>query len=81
MNVIDMRRSDARDELSVELDDLTGPRRAAQELAGRARDLGAEGLILPSAAHPGHWNLVVFPPAFPKVRVAGSTATRPRPPD
>jgi len=80
LNVIDLRREGVREQLSVELDDLTGPRRAAQELAARARDLGAEGLILPSAAHGGKWNLVVFPSAFPKVRVTGSSATRPRPP-
>ena len=80
MNVIDLRRSDAREELGVDLDAITGPRRAARELAARARDLGADGLILPSAAHAGHWNLVVFPPAFPKVRVVGSRTTSPRPP-
>jgi RES domain-containing protein len=80
MNVIDLRRSEAREGLGIELDAITGPRRAAQELAARACDLGADGLILPSAAHHGHWNVVVFPAAFPKVRVAGSVATRPRPP-
>jgi RES domain-containing protein len=80
MNVIDLRRSEAREELGVDLDTITGARRAAQELAARARDLGSDGLILPSAAHAGHWNLVVFPTAFPKVRVAGSTATRSRRP-
>ncbi|MGH2417374.1 MAG: RES domain-containing protein, partial [Candidatus Limnocylindria bacterium] len=46
----------------------------------RARALGADGMVVPSAAHAGHWNLVVFPSAFAKVRVAGSSATRPRPP-
>ena len=80
VKVIDLRRSETREELGIELDAITGPRRAAQELAARARDLGADGLILPSAAHHGHWNLVVFPTAFPKVRVAGSVATRPQPP-
>ena len=80
VSVIDLRRWEAREQLGIELDAITGPRPAAQELAARARDLGADGLILPSAAHDGHWNLVVFPTAFPKVHVAGSVATRPRPP-
>lgn len=80
LNVADLRRSDVREQLGVDLDDLTGPRRVAQELAARARELGAEGVILPSAAHGGKWNLVVFPSAFSKVRVIGSVATRPRPP-
>ena len=80
LDVVDLRRSEVREQLGVDLDDLTGPRRAAQELASRARELGAEGLILPSAAPGGTWNLVVFPSAFSKVRVIGSVATRPRPP-
>jgi RES domain-containing protein len=80
MNVIDLRRSEAREQLDVDLDAITGPRAAAQGLAARVRELGADGLILPSAAHADHWNLVVFPTAFPKVRVIGSTTTRPRPP-
>ena len=80
MSVIDLRRSVAREQLDVDLGALMGPRRAAQDLAARARDLGADGLILPSAAHAGHWNLVVFPDAFPRVRVVGSTTSRPRPP-
>jgi RES domain-containing protein len=80
IRVVDLRVAEARDELGVELATLTGPRRAAQVLAARARDLGADGLVLPSAAHPGHWNLVVFPSAFAKVRVLGSKATHPAPP-
>ncbi|MEA2652554.1 MAG: hypothetical protein QOI85_2275 [Chloroflexota bacterium] len=80
MNVVDLRRSETRKQLGVGLEALTGPRHAAQDLAARARELGADGLILPSAAHGGMWNLVVFPPAFSKVRVIGSTATRPNPP-
>lgn len=80
MNVVDLRRSEVREQLGVDLDDLTGPRRAAQNLSAQTRELGADGLILPSAARGGKWNLVVFPPAFSKVRVTGSVATRPKPP-
>ena len=78
--MLDLRRPAVRDELGVQLTELTGPRNAAQSLAAKARELGAEGLVVPSAAHPGRWNVVVFPSAFAKVSVDGSTATRPKPP-
>ena len=80
VRIVDLRRPEVRAELDVDLASLTGPRRAAQALAARARDIGADGLVLPSAAHAGHWNLVVFPVAFAKVSVHGSTATHPTPP-
>lgn len=80
LRVLDLRRQAVRDELGVELPKLTGPRRAAQSLAAKARELGAEGMIVPSAAHPGRWNVVVFPSAFARVSVEGSTTTRPKPP-
>ena len=80
LRVIDLRRPAVRAELEVELAELTGPRGGAQALATRARALGAEGVVAPSAAHDGHWNLVVFPSGFGKLRVAGSSATRPKPP-
>ena len=64
----------------MELSDLTGPRRSAQALSAKALALGAEGMIVPSAALTGHWNLVVFPSAFAKLAVEGATTTRPRPP-
>lgn len=80
LRVIDLRRPAVRAELDIELAELTGPRGGPQALATRALALGAEGIVAPSAAHEGHWNLVVFPSAFAKLRVAGSTATRPKPP-
>ncbi len=80
LKVIDLRRPAVRSELDVELAELTGPRAGAQSLATRALAIGAEGIVAPSAAHEGHWNLVVFPSAFARLRVAGSTATRPKPP-
>ena len=80
LRVLDLRRPAVRDELGVEIGELTGPRHAAQALAAKARELDAEGMIVPSAAHPGRWNVMVFPSAFEKVSVDGSTATRPKPP-
>jgi hypothetical protein len=69
-----------RQALGVELAELIGPHRAAQALATRVRAMGADGIVAPSAAHADHWNLVVFPTAFAKLRVVGSRATHPTPP-
>ena len=80
LDAVDLRREESRRALGVELVDLTGPRSRAQALARRARELGAEGMVLPSAAFPEHWNLVVFPDGFGNVSVVGSTATHPKPP-
>jgi len=66
--------------MGVTLQQLTGPRPTAHALAARARDRGAEGMLVPSAARPGDWNLVVFPAGFGRLRVAGSRAMHPRPP-
>jgi hypothetical protein len=78
--VVDLRRDEARTELGVDLDGLTGARARAHGLARRARDLGAEGLVVPSAALRDAWNLVVFPAGFGRVRTTGSRAMQPRPP-
>jgi RES domain-containing protein len=77
--VIDLRRTDVAAELGVKLDDLTGSRPRAHALAGRAREAGAQGMIVPSAARTGAWNLVVFPGGFSRVQAAGSRVMNPRP--
>jgi len=78
--VVDLRRPAVAAELGVSERQLTGMRARAHGLASRARALGADGLIVPSAARAGAWNLVVFPSGFDRVRVAGSRAMHPRPP-
>ena len=78
--MLDLRRVEVRAELDVSLDTLTGPRSRAHGLARRARTLGAEGMLVPSAARDGAWNLVVFPEGFGRLRITGSRATNPRPP-
>ena len=78
--VLDLRDPSVVTALGIVLDDLTGRRAAAQDLAARAGALGAEGMIVPSAARHGHWNLVVFPAGFRRVASGRSRATHPRPP-
>jgi len=80
LDVVDLRSEATRRELGTDLADVAGARRHAQALARRARRLGADGIILPSAAYPEHWNLVVFPSGFARVRVAGSSVGHPKPP-
>jgi RES domain-containing protein len=78
--VVDLRREDVVTELGISLEALTGPRARAHDLAARARSLGANGMVVPSAARDGGWNLVVFPDGFASVRTSGSRAMHPRPP-
>jgi hypothetical protein len=78
--VLDLREPAVVGTLGISVDDLTGGRRAAQELAERARAMGAGGMIVPSAARHGHWNLVVFPAGLHRIATGRSRAMHPRPP-
>jgi RES domain-containing protein len=78
--VVDLRRPDAAAGLEVQLEELTGARARAHSLAARARKAGAQGMIVPSAAQAGAWNLVVFPDGFSRVQAAGSRVMNPRHP-
>jgi RES domain-containing protein len=78
--VVDLRDADAVTALRASIGQLVGPRGAAQRLARRVRAAGGMGMIVPSAAHPGHWNLVVFPEGFAHVATRGSRSAHPRPP-
>ena len=79
--MLDLRDPATVRELGVDIDNLVGgERRAAQELAERARDIGAEGMVVPSAARHGHWNLVVFPSGLRRLAATASRGVHPRPP-
>jgi hypothetical protein len=77
---VDFRRPDVADELGVSVESLTGARARAHGLAARARRLGALGMIVPSAARAGAWNVVVFPDGFDRIRPYGSRVMHPAPP-
>jgi hypothetical protein len=77
--VLDLRRPGLAEDLSMSLDELTGSRARAHGFAERARQLGARGMVVPSAARDGGWNLVVFPSGFAELSTAGSRAMNPRP--
>jgi RES domain-containing protein len=78
--VLDLRRPGLADELGIRMERLTGSRARAHGLARRALDLGAGGMVVPSAARPGAWNLVVLPSGFDRMGVIGSRTMHPRPP-
>jgi RES domain-containing protein len=78
--VLDLRKEEVRRSLGVDLSDLTRARAGAQALTPRARALGAQGLVVPSAARPDAWNLVVLPGGFARVTVRRGRTLHPRPP-
>ncbi|MCV0402774.1 MAG: RES family NAD+ phosphorylase [Chloroflexi bacterium] len=78
--VLDLRAPETRGELGVDVEDLIGEREAAQSLAERARSMGARGMVVPSAARSGAWNLVVFPEGLASVTVGRSRRVHPKPP-
>ena len=78
--VLDLRDPEVRGAVGVELEKLVGPRSAAQALTERARSLGAQGMVVPSAALEGAWNLVVLPPGFHRLAVRRGRNMHPRPP-
>ena len=75
--VLDLRRPGLAHDLGVALDQLTGPRARAHDFAERARELGAQGMVVPSAARDVGWNLVVFPSGFASLHATGSRAMHP----
>jgi len=80
LSVLDLRLPKARAAVDVELADLIGPREACQALARKAQKMGADGIVVPSAAHEGAWNLVVLPRGFGAVKPASSSVRNPAPP-
>jgi RES domain-containing protein len=73
--VLDLRDPATCRALRVTPTQLTGPwspdrpNRATLRVAAAARRVGVDAMIVPSAAHPGGWNLAVLPAAFEKVRL------------
>lgn len=78
--VVDLRDADVRAALGAELAELIGARAPCQALARRAHRLGAQGMVVPSAAAPDGWNLVVFPRGFSALKRRGSAVRNPAPP-
>jgi RES domain-containing protein len=73
--VFDLRDPATSRALRVTVGQLTGPwspeapNAAALRVASAARRLGVDGMVVPSAAHPGGWNLAVLPSGFERLRL------------
>ena len=74
--VLDLRDAATRRALGVDEEALIGewspdaPNPATLNVAAAARDLGVDGMVVPSAAGRGGWNLAILPRAFDRVRLA-----------
>jgi RES domain-containing protein len=83
--VLDLRDPATRRALGVGLEELVGdwspeqPNRASQRVAAAARRLGVDGMVVPSAARDGGWNLAVLPHAFERVRLVSRRQRQPSP--
>jgi len=73
--VLDLRDPGTCRALRVTLGQLTGqwspdaPNAAALRIVSAARRLGVDGVVVPSAARPGGWNLAVLPSGFERLRL------------
>jgi RES domain-containing protein len=83
LSVLDLRDPATRRALRVGLGAVTGPwapdrpNRSALRIASVARQLDVDGVVVPSAARDGGWNLAVFPSAFDRVRLVSRRRHRP----
>lgn len=73
--VLDLRDPATRRALGVTPEELTAdwspdaPNAATMRVAAVARRLGVDGMVVPSAARSGGWNIAVLPHAFERARV------------
>jgi hypothetical protein len=83
LHVLDLRMEATRKALGVTHGQLTSawspdaPNRACLAVARAARDAGADGFVIPSAAGAGGWNVGVLPSAFDRVVVVRQNRSHP----
>jgi|GEM_PF-2113683 RES domain. len=86
LSVLDLRRPEILDALDLTVDDLNAdwspgsPNAARLKSSAAAAATGAEGMIVPSAAYPGAWNLDVLPKGFSGLRRIRREHKNPDPP-
>lgn len=78
ISVLDLTDARVRDQLGVTVEELVSDDLTrCQELAAEARELGFEGILIPSAALDGEVTLAVFASAIHKVEAEHSRVQRP----
>ena len=86
LSVLDLRRPEILDALDLTIDDLNAdwspgsPNVACLKVSAAAAAAGAEGMIVPSAAYPGAWNLDVLPKGVSGRQRVGRERKIPDPP-
>jgi hypothetical protein len=81
--VLDLRDAATRKALRVTLGELTAawspeaPNPATLRVAAVARDLGVDGMVIPSAARESGWNLAVLPSGFERLQLASRRRATP----
>jgi RES domain-containing protein len=84
--VLDLRDDAVRAELGVSVDELVAdwstaaPNEACLGVARRAVGVGAQAMIVPSAARSGGWTVVILPVAFGALRRRSRRTVTPAPP-
>ncbi len=85
--VLDLRDEATRATLRVTLDDLVAPwsperpNQACRRAMAAAVAVGADALIVPSAARPGGWCIDVLPAAWTRLDLVARDQVTPMPPD
>lgn len=85
LRVLDLRSFSTREALGVTLEQLTAgwdpdaPNRVCLAVARAARESGAEGIVVPSAARARGWNVAILPRAFAHVKVIRQDRAKPAP--
>jgi hypothetical protein len=86
VRVLDLRQEEVRRSVGVTIERLVAPwapgraNAACLRVAREARRLGADGIVVPSAARPDAWNIDIWPPSFERLRLVSRRRRTPRPP-
>lgn len=86
LSVLDLRRPEILEALDVTVGDLTAgwapgaPNTACLKVTAAAVEARADGMIVPSVARPGAWNLDVLPNGFSGLRQIRREHKIPEPP-
>jgi RES domain-containing protein len=85
LEVLDLREPATLTSLGVTAAELVAawspeaPNEACRRVMAAAIAAGVDAIVVPSAAHPGGWNVAVMPPAFAGLRLVSRRRRSPPP--